>query len=174
LRATIASADQPRRPAISGFRGGPLGEVIYLSRLRAAAGSPVMFHRVRAEEGATRPVDVYEVLSLDGRVREALFLSMYHPRKSRKVPSGYTYAVADGDAGCAAARASRARGRHGSRFGVSVVDESESVDRTTFEGQIRDDFLKLVHASQDPRFKGKTIAIGTQIDRGSHAQHLCV
>jgi hypothetical protein len=25
---------------------------------------------------------------------------------------------------------------------------------------VRDDFQKLVHASQDPRFKGKTIAIG--------------
>src|SRR6516225_9834966 len=30
---------------------GPLGEVIYLSRLRTQSGSPIMFHRVRAEDG---------------------------------------------------------------------------------------------------------------------------
>ena len=42
-----------------------------------------------------------------------------------------------------------------------MLDEREDADRTTFEGQVRDDFLKLVHASQDPRFKGKTIAVGT-------------
>jgi hypothetical protein len=169
---------------------GPLGEVIYLSKLRTGSGSPVMFHRVRAEEGATRPVDVYEVISLDGLVRETLFLSMYHPRKSRKVPRGYTYAAKlDGDnftygVNHIVARFPEKLDAHirkwqmgmlgvplpvhrvreavnGSRFGVSVLDEGDNVDRTTFEGQVRDDFLKLVHASQDPRFKGKTIAIGT-------------
>ena len=72
---------------------GPLGQIIYLSRLRTNAESPVMFHRVRAEEGNAGAVDVYEVLSLDGAVRETLFLSMYHPRKSRKVPHGYSYAA---------------------------------------------------------------------------------
>jgi hypothetical protein len=50
---------------------------------------------------------------------------------------------------------------NGSRFSITVLDERETFDRTTFEGQVRDDFLKLVHASHDPRFKGKTIAIGT-------------
>jgi hypothetical protein len=169
---------------------GPLGEIIYLSRLRTGSGSPVMFHRVRAEEGATRPVDVYEVLSLDGRVRENLFLSMYHPRKSRKVPRGYTYAAKlDGEnftygVNHIVARFPEKLDAHvrkwqmemlgvplpvhrvreavnGSRFSISVLDERENVDRTTFGGRVRDDFLKLVHASQDPRFKGKRIAIGT-------------
>ena len=51
-----------------------------------------MFHRVRVEAGPAGAVDVYEVLSLDGKVRETLFLSMYHPRKSRKTPRGYRYA----------------------------------------------------------------------------------
>ena len=50
---------------------------------------------------------------------------------------------------------------NGSRFRASMLDERETVDRTTFEGQVRDDFLKLVQASQDPHFKGKTIAVGT-------------
>lgn len=71
---------------------GPLGQVIYLSRLRTNTGSPVMFHRVRAEESAAGIIDVFDILSLDGKVQETLFLSMYHPRKSRKVPRGYTYA----------------------------------------------------------------------------------
>src|SRR5262245_38820082 len=41
---------------------GPFGQIIYLSHLRTAAGSPVMFHRVRAEDGPAGAVDVYEVL----------------------------------------------------------------------------------------------------------------
>lgn len=58
---------------------GPTGEVLYLSKLRTdpgwkgqfSAGRPVMFHRVRSEDGLTGPVDVYEVLSVDRRVRAA-------------------------------------------------------------------------------------------------------
>jgi hypothetical protein len=79
---------------------GPLGEVIYLSKLRTHArrswwhfgkvnGSPLMFHRVGTQRGIAGDVDAYEVLSLDGKVHETLFLSMYHPRKSKKAPSGY-------------------------------------------------------------------------------------
>jgi hypothetical protein len=71
---------------------GPLGEVLYLSKLRTVDDSPVMFHRVRSEKSASNTVDVYEVLSLDGKNREILYLSMCHPRKSRKTPSGYTFA----------------------------------------------------------------------------------
>lgn len=71
---------------------GPIGEVLYLSHLRTVEGSPLMFHRLGTEDGTAAPVDVYEVLSLDRRHRETLFLSMYHPRKSRLVPDGYEYA----------------------------------------------------------------------------------
>ncbi len=71
---------------------GPLGEVLYLSKLRTKDGCPVMFHRVRSEQGASGILDIYEVLSLDGKIRETLYLSMCHPRKSRKVPEGYSYA----------------------------------------------------------------------------------
>jgi hypothetical protein len=39
-----------------------------------------MFHRVRADDGLAGAVDVYEVLSLDGKVKETLFLSMYGVR----------------------------------------------------------------------------------------------
>ena len=53
---------------------GPAGEVLYLSRLRTRNGNPIMFHRVRAEEGISGIVDVYEVLSLDGAIREITLL----------------------------------------------------------------------------------------------------
>jgi hypothetical protein len=169
---------------------GPLGEVLYLSRLRTSAGSPVMFHRVRAEEGPAGAVDVYDVLSLDATVRETLFLSMFHPRKSRKVPRGYTYAdkldpsnftygvnhiipnfpqkldayIRKWQMGMVGLVLPVARVRetiNGSRFHPSVIDDQESGDRGSEQGQMRDDLLKLVQASQDPRFEGQGIAIGT-------------
>ena len=71
---------------------GPMGQVLYLSRLRTQAQSPVMFHRLGSRDGFVNKIDLYEVLSLDGTVREKLCLSMYHPRKSRRAPSGYSLA----------------------------------------------------------------------------------
>lgn len=77
---------------------GPIGELLYLSRLRTIKGDPVMFHRLQSIQGPHGLVDVYEVLSLDASVREKLFLSMYHPHKSKHVPRGYTFArKLDGD-----------------------------------------------------------------------------
>lgn len=70
---------------------GPIGEVLYLSRLRTANGSALMFHRL-GTDSFTKPIDKFEVMSLDGQVREVLYLSMYHPRKTKKVPAGYRYA----------------------------------------------------------------------------------
>lgn len=168
---------------------GPLGEVLLLSRLRTNAGSPVMFHRVRAEDGLTGAVDAYEVLSIDGRTRDALYLSMYHPRKSRKAPRGYTYAAKLDpgnfmygvnhivvnfpeklDAyirkwqmemfGIPLPVGGVREAVNGSRLRPSVLDDEESSDIGSPQGQIRDDLLKLVHAMQDPRFKGKSIAVG--------------
>lgn len=64
---------------------GPLGEVIYLSRLMTSNGVPLAFNRL----GSQRGVDVYELLSLDGKQWDLLYLSMYYPRKSRVLPTGY-------------------------------------------------------------------------------------
>lgn len=88
-----ASGEFGRVPSNPIPTNGPIGEVLYLSRLRTRDGTPMMFHRIGTEDGAFNKVDVYEVLSLDGVVRELLFLSMYHPRKSRKTPDGYTLAA---------------------------------------------------------------------------------
>jgi hypothetical protein len=64
---------------------GPVGELIYLSRLEMSDGVAIAFHRL----GALDEVDVFEVASEDGRHWDVLYLSLYFPRKSKHVPSGY-------------------------------------------------------------------------------------
>ena len=68
---------------------GSFGQILYLSQLRTASNSPVMFHRVGSTPLGDAEVDMYEVLSIDETVREYLWLSLYHPRKSRICPAGY-------------------------------------------------------------------------------------
>ena len=69
---------------------GPTGQILYLSQLRTAAtGSPIIFHRVGSTQVGDAYIDMYEVLSLDEEVREYLYLSIYHPRKSCICPTGY-------------------------------------------------------------------------------------
>lgn len=67
---------------------GPIGEILYLSNLRTDDRTPIMFHRIGSKNG----VDVFEAVSLDGNVWDILFLHLYHPRKSRRAPSGYSIA----------------------------------------------------------------------------------
>jgi hypothetical protein len=72
---------------------GPIGQILYLSRLRTAdTNHPVMFHRISSVPVGNGNVDMYEVLSTDERCREYLFLSLYHPRKSSLAPRGYKLA----------------------------------------------------------------------------------
>jgi hypothetical protein len=64
---------------------GPMGELVYLSRLETADGVPIAFHRL----GAFGNVDIFEIVSENGRYWDVLYVSLYYPRKSRVVPSGY-------------------------------------------------------------------------------------
>ena len=64
---------------------GPVGELLYLSRLETAGGVAIAFHRL----GAIDEIDVFEIASEDGRHWDVLYLSLYFPRKSKHVPSGY-------------------------------------------------------------------------------------
>ena len=64
---------------------GPLGEMVYLSNLRTDTLKQIIFHRL----GSLSDVDIYETASLDGAKWDILFLHPYHPRKSRRAPSGY-------------------------------------------------------------------------------------
>ena len=65
---------------------GAIGELIYLSCLKTRTGERILYHRLGSAEG----IDVYETVSIDGSNWDLLFFSMYHPRKSRKSPSGYS------------------------------------------------------------------------------------
>lgn len=65
---------------------GALGELLYLSLLKTNdTNQRLLFHRL----GSVESLDMYETVSIDGREWDILFLSMYHPRKSRKAPKGY-------------------------------------------------------------------------------------
>ena len=65
---------------------GPIGEILYLSNLRTNDHTPIMFHRIGSKNGA----DAFETVSLDGKAWDILFLHLYHPRKSRRAPTGYS------------------------------------------------------------------------------------
>jgi hypothetical protein len=67
---------------------GPIGEILYLSNLRTKDRTPIMFHRI----GSKNDADAFETVSLDGKVWDILFLHLYHPRKSRRAPTGYSIA----------------------------------------------------------------------------------
>lgn len=67
---------------------GPVGQVNYLSRLITGSGQSILGHRI----GHIDRIDVYEVVSIDGIEWDILYLSMYHPRNSRKTPSRYSLA----------------------------------------------------------------------------------
>ena len=66
---------------------GPLGELLYLSSLITDDGHPVVFHRI----GSLNNIDMFEVLATSGRHWDVIFLSLYYPRKSRALPSGYRF-----------------------------------------------------------------------------------
>lgn len=68
---------------------GAFGEFVYLSLLKTKdTGQRLLFHRL----GSVEMIDMYETVTLDGREWDLLFFSMYHPRRSRTAPAGYTIA----------------------------------------------------------------------------------
>lgn len=64
---------------------GPIGELFYLSGLHLESGQGIVFHRL----GSSNNLDVFEIMSFDGRQWALLFLDMYYPRKSVAAPKGY-------------------------------------------------------------------------------------
>jgi hypothetical protein len=96
----LAGADADENPGASGSFGttwtnpipvnGPIGEILYLSALRVR-DKRIIFHKIKSIDA----IDVYECVSLDGFLWGTLYLDMYHPRKSRKAPDGYTIATSN-------------------------------------------------------------------------------
>lgn len=68
---------------------GVLGELLYLSLLKTQdANQRLMFHRL----GSVESLDMYETVTIDGVHWDLFFFSMYHPKRSRKAPTGYSLA----------------------------------------------------------------------------------
>ncbi len=65
---------------------GPIGELLYLSSLRMPDDSYILFHRLGL---LANNIDVYEIVSIDGRYWDILYLDMYHPRKSKIAPLNF-------------------------------------------------------------------------------------
>lgn len=63
------------------------GEITYLSRLVTEdGGKRMIFHRLgTVGEG----IDLFELVSEDGKIYERFFVDMYHRHCSKKAPSGY-------------------------------------------------------------------------------------
>jgi hypothetical protein len=64
---------------------GAIGELAYLSRLESLEGCNLLFHRL----GAINTVDVFEVVTIDGRHWDILYLHCYHPSKTKLAPAGF-------------------------------------------------------------------------------------
>ena len=62
------------------------GEITYLSRLLTTDNQRMIFHRL----GNKRAVDIFELVSVDGKFYDILFVDMHHRHCSKKAPAGYT------------------------------------------------------------------------------------
>jgi hypothetical protein len=65
---------------------GPFGELAYLSRLRDSKGQRLFFQRTGSSEG----LDHFKLIASDMSATHELWLDMYHPRRSRVAPPGFS------------------------------------------------------------------------------------
>lgn len=63
------------------------GEITYLSRLLTADNQRMIFHRAGSVAGA---IDAFELVSVDGKFFDVLYVDMYHRHCSKKAPTGYS------------------------------------------------------------------------------------
>ena len=66
---------------------GPIGQILYLSSLRLN-DERILFHRL----GSIDKIDVFECVDIKCTDWKLLYLDMYHPRKSKTAPKGYSIA----------------------------------------------------------------------------------
>lgn len=65
---------------------GPFGELAYLSKLRDAKGQRLFFQRTGSNDG----LDQFDLFAADMNDTHELWLDMYHPRRSRVAPPGFS------------------------------------------------------------------------------------
>ena len=70
------------------------GGITYLAQLRTLDGIDTIWRPIGCvgSDVSPHPVDVYEILLLDGQMLETIYISPYHKRNSGKAPSGFTLA----------------------------------------------------------------------------------
>ncbi|MGH7146935.1 MAG: hypothetical protein ACREIJ_03425 [Nitrospiraceae bacterium] len=80
---------------------GSIGELKYLGKLRGETGQALMFHRLGSfgSPVVKNLVDRYEVVCLDGTQWNILDFDLYHPRRSKLAPPGYTLTPYNKDLG---------------------------------------------------------------------------
>lgn len=80
---------------------GLIGEIKYLGKLRGKTENALMFHRLGSvgSPAIKDPVDVYEVVCLDGTQWNKLHFDCYHPRRSNLAPPGYALVPYNKDLG---------------------------------------------------------------------------
>tara|TARA_R110001592_G_scaffold143304_1_gene365984 strand:- start:16423 stop:17067 length:645 start_codon:yes stop_codon:yes gene_type:complete len=66
---------------------GPIGQLAYLSKLETERGERIIFHRI----GAVDTIDVFEAVTFSGSEWFILFVDLYHPRRSRLTPDGFSF-----------------------------------------------------------------------------------
>jgi len=103
VKMALAGADCDMLPNVKGEFGylpsnpipvnGTVGEIKYLARLRCADNSGIIFHRLETIDmkNIDGSVDIFETVCIDGKHWSILFLNMYHPRRSRVAPKGYSF-----------------------------------------------------------------------------------
>ena len=70
---------------------GVEGELNYLEELVLSNGTPFIFHRLISRYHANRMIDVYELVSSDGKYWDLLFMDMYFTSTTEQVPVGYKF-----------------------------------------------------------------------------------
>lgn len=79
-----------------GSKGNPIpvngrnGMVVYLNRLRTESGASFLYHLTETvdSELTSTGLDRMELVSLDGKEWRVLYFSVYHPRRSQRIPLG--------------------------------------------------------------------------------------
>lgn len=71
---------------------GLIGAYKYLGKLLSSSGVIFYFHRLGSlnSDVSQHLVDAYELVDMNGENWEILFIDMYHPRRSNKVPPGFS------------------------------------------------------------------------------------
>lgn len=76
---------------------GLIGSYVYLGKLVSPSDAIIYFHRLGCVDSdvSVNPVDVYEVVDINGEHWDILYLDMYHPRRSNKSPEPYRLKLYD-------------------------------------------------------------------------------